>query len=68
MGAMLTSFASGNAENLDVPNVILQGIATGTLLYVVFFEVLKKDKTGMSAYLSVLFGFSLMAGLQYIGE
>lgn len=66
MGALLTSFE--NADNLEVPNVIMQGIATGTLLYVVFFEVLKKDKTGMAAYCSVLFGFALMAGLQFIGE
>jgi len=35
---------------------------------VIFFEVLSKDRTGFIPYLSVLGGFLLMFGLQYIGE
>jgi zinc transporter 1/2/3 len=57
-----------NGENLAVPNVILQGFATGTLLYVIFFEVLSKDRSGMLPYLSVFGGFLFMAILQYVGE
>jgi ZIP Zinc transporter len=66
IGTLLTSGA--NADNLQVPNVVLQGLATGTLLYVVFFEILSKDRSGFTPYLSVCGGFLLMFGLQYIGE
>lgn len=66
VGAVLTT--GSNGDNLQVLNIILQGLATGTLLYVIFFEVLSKDRSGLWAFLSVLAGFSLMFGLQYIGE
>lgn len=45
-------------------SVGLQGLATGTLLYVVFFEVLQRDSHGKSGFLqllSVLAGFLMMA-------
>lgn len=44
----------------------LQGLATGTLLYVVFFEVLRRDghgRSGFSQLLAVLTGFALMTVL-----
>lgn len=66
IGALLTS--GSNADTLQVPNVILQGLATGTLLYVIFFEVLSKDRSGLLPYLAVFVGFLIMFGLQYIGE
>uniref|UniRef100_A0A0C9R6C4 Slc39a3 protein n=1 Tax=Fopius arisanus TaxID=64838 RepID=A0A0C9R6C4_9HYME len=44
--------------------VILQGIATGTLLYVVFFEILQHNRDGLHQYLSILFGFAVMFGLK----
>lgn len=57
-----------NGEELAVINVVMQGFATGTLLYVIFFEILSKDRSGMIPYLSVLSGVVLMAGMQYIGK
>ncbi|CAO1414091.1 unnamed protein product [Diamesa serratosioi] len=57
-----------NADSMQVPSVVLQGLATGTLLYVVFFEVLSKDRSGLIPYCAVLFGFLLMFGLQFIGK
>ncbi|XP_046410797.1 zinc transporter ZIP1-like isoform X2 [Neodiprion fabricii] len=45
--------------------VILQGLATGTLLYVVFFEILRKQRHGIIQYLSVLIGFLLMVTIQF---
>lgn len=66
IGTVLTSGA--NADNLQVPNIILQGLATGTLLYVIFFEVLSKDRSGLVPYFSVCCGFLLMFFLQYIGK
>ncbi|XP_043272674.1 zinc transporter ZIP1-like isoform X2 [Venturia canescens] len=44
--------------------VILQGVATGTLLYVVFFEILQHHRDGLHQYLSILVGFLVMFGLQ----
>ena len=57
-----------NGDSLAVINVVMQGFATGTLLYVIFFEILSKDRSGMVPYLSVVGGSLLMAGMQYIGE
>ncbi|KAJ2942739.1 hypothetical protein O0L34_g14928 [Tuta absoluta] len=44
--------------------VFLQGIATGTLLYVVFFEILHSNRNGLLQYLAILVGFIVMCGLQ----
>lgn len=44
------------------------GLATGTLLYVIFFEVLSKDRSGLVQYVAVLVGFLIMLGLQFIGK
>lgn len=61
------------------PNIVavtLQGLATGTLLYVVFFEILIKSRTtsnktksysGILQYISVVVGFSMMFGMQFLG-
>lgn len=45
----------------ELPSVFLQGIASGTLLYVVFFEILSSDrKSGLGQFLSVITGFLIM--------
>lgn len=50
-----------------VVSVILQGLASGTLLYVVFFEILREErKTGIKQYFSVLLGFLIMLGITFI--
>ncbi|XP_029341247.1 zinc transporter ZIP1-like [Acyrthosiphon pisum] len=49
--------------------VVLQGLAAGTLLYVVFFEVLARHKqSGFSHLLAIILGFSVMLALQMISE
>lgn len=49
--------------------VILQGLAAGTLLYVVFFEVLARHKqSGFMHLLSIMFGFSILLVLQMMSE
>jgi solute carrier family 39 (zinc transporter), member 1/2/3 len=60
--------SGSNGDSLAVINVVMQGFATGTLLYVIFFEILSKDRNGMVPYISVLGGTLLMALMQYIGE
>ncbi|XP_053970725.1 zinc transporter ZIP1-like isoform X2 [Hylaeus volcanicus] len=46
--------------------VILQGLASGTLLYVVFFEILQEHRSGLGQYLSIFVGFAVMFGLQLL--
>ncbi|XP_043272673.1 protein zntC-like isoform X1 [Venturia canescens] len=57
-----------DSENLGPTPTILQGMAAGTLLYVVFFEVLAReranDKSGLLQLLAIIVGFMLMLGLQ----
>jgi len=49
--------------------VVLQGLAAGTLLYVVFFEVLDRHKqSGFLHLLSIIFGFCVLFVLQLISE
>lgn len=59
---------AGESDEIEVASVILQGLASGTLIYVIFFEILSKHKDGIVQYLAVLFGFFLMFGLKFIGE
>ncbi|KAM7344677.1 zinc transporter ZIP3-like [Cochliomyia hominivorax] len=58
---------SGDPED-SIASMILQGIACGTLLYVVFFEILSKQHAGFGAFVAIVLGFGLMFGLQNIGE
>jgi len=66
------SEADGGDGNSDVPNVILKGLATGTLLYVVFFELLQKQQnskeSGLKQLLAIGVGFGLLFGLLVAGE
>lgn len=75
IGILVSSQADGGGSGLDgdgsgggVVSVLLQGLATGTLLYVVFFEILQKDKSGLVQLVAVLVGFFIMFGLQFICE
>ncbi|XP_058798154.1 zinc transporter ZIP1 isoform X3 [Phymastichus coffea] len=57
----------GNSAAASGPAAVaLQGLASGTLLYVVFFEILHKHRTGLLQYLSIILGFALMFGLQVL--
>ncbi|XP_005174889.1 uncharacterized protein LOC101893290 [Musca domestica] len=64
---LAVSHDSSSSED-SIPSAVLQGIACGTLLYVVFFEILSKNHAGLGAFLAMLIGFGLMFGLQNIGE
>ncbi|XP_066583560.1 zinc transporter ZIP3-like isoform X1 [Prorops nasuta] len=61
-------YFKNDSDNLGPTPTILQGMAAGTLLYVVFFEVLAREraneKSGLLQLLAILFGFLLMLGLQ----
>ncbi|XP_014615255.1 PREDICTED: uncharacterized protein LOC106793117 isoform X2 [Polistes canadensis] len=67
VGLALSHFKN-NSDTLGPTPTILQGMAAGTLLYVVFFEVLAREKanekSGLLQLLAIIVGFMLMLGLQ----
>ncbi|KAL3276126.1 hypothetical protein HHI36_020845 [Cryptolaemus montrouzieri] len=66
VGLLLTE----GGEGLDITSVVLQGMAAGTLLYVVFFEVLSRERnnehSGICQLIAILLGFGVMASLQIL--
>lgn len=58
--------SQSSLDHMEIASVFLQGLASGTLLYVVFFEILQKDRTGgMRNYLSIVLGFCIMFALSF---
>lgn len=68
VGILVTSEESGDELTEGMVSFVLQGLACGTLLYVVFFEILSKQHSGLSAFVAMLCGFLVMFGLQMIGK
>jgi zinc transporter 1/2/3 len=61
--------STGGKEITELPSVLLQGLASGTLLYVVFFEILSSErKSGLQQFFSVLVGFSIMLVIKVLGD
>lgn len=59
--------SNGSAsDDTQVVSVVLQGLASGTLLYVIFFEVLSKERSGLWQYLAVFVGFFFMFGIKVL--
>ncbi|XP_017144924.1 zinc transporter ZIP1 [Drosophila miranda] len=58
--------SNGQETGPNLASAILQGFACGTLIYVVFFEILSKNRSGLRAYLALFVGFLVMFGLQQI--
>lgn len=71
IGILLSEDSPGLSTATPV-TTILQGMAAGTLLYVVFFEVLQKErantKHGAWQLFSIILGFTVMLGLGVLGE
>ncbi|KAG7207375.1 hypothetical protein KM043_009036 [Ampulex compressa] len=68
IGTGMLLVGGGSAAASGPLAVILQGLASGTLLYVVFFEILQEHRSGLKQYLSILVGFILMFGLQMLSK
>uniref|UniRef100_A0A1B0BH59 Uncharacterized protein n=1 Tax=Glossina palpalis gambiensis TaxID=67801 RepID=A0A1B0BH59_9MUSC len=68
LGILIGIFIShnGNASEESILSAILQGLACGTLLYVIFFEILSKHHSGLATLAALLTGFILMFGLQLL--
>lgn len=62
VGIVLTEM-SYDSQTIDLPLQILQGIATGTVVYVVFFEIIPKAKTvggtGKQHMMAMVLGFCI---------
>ncbi|KAM3962474.1 zinc/iron regulated transporter-related protein 89B [Aphomia sociella] len=66
IGIGLLLVGGEGATAAGVYSVVLQGLASGTLLYVIFFEIWKGDRTGIFQYIASIVGFFLMFGLMML--
>ncbi|XP_050353868.1 zinc transporter ZIP1-like [Nymphalis io] len=66
VGVMLVGGAG--ATEAGIYSVVLQGLACGTLVYVVFFEVWRQDRTGLMQFVCSVLGFALMVSLEAVVE
>jgi len=70
IGILLSETISSEAEAQTVAVTVLQGLATGTLLYVVFFEVIEKERqggtSGLVQVIWVIMGFLCMLILESV--
>ena len=68
----LMSEVSEPTNTVDIINGVLQSLATGTFIYVTFFEILQDEisaeKSSLLKVCSILLGFGLMAALSAIPE
>uniref|UniRef100_A0A8D8LI87 Zinc transporter ZIP1 n=1 Tax=Cacopsylla melanoneura TaxID=428564 RepID=A0A8D8LI87_9HEMI len=68
LGVLLSEEASAAGGNFVA--VALQGMAAGTLLYVIFFEVLQRERSntqsGFLQLLAIMAGFAVMFALQFL--
>nr|CAD7424168.1 unnamed protein product [Timema monikensis] len=59
-------------QETSVLAVALQGMAGGTLMYVVFFEVLQRERSntqsGVAQLIAIVAGFAVMFGLQIVRQ
>ena len=69
---ILVSEAGDGGEVHEVTIATLQGLAGGTILYIVMFEVLNterlKDVPGIIQLLGILIGFSVMMIIEIFGN
>ncbi|EDW31401.1 GL10982 [Drosophila persimilis] len=69
LGIGIAVSETSSANEPSTASGILQSLACGTLIYVIFFEIVAKNHAGWRVFVSSLVGFILMFGLQIaIGE
>lgn len=68
IGIGLALVGGEGASASGLTSVILQGLASGTLLYVVFFEILQRERSGFLQWSMAIIGYFVMFGLQFIGN
>ncbi|XP_026760582.1 zinc transporter ZIP3-like [Galleria mellonella] len=68
IGIGILMVGGAGAADAGLYSVVLQGIACGTLVYVVFFEVWRRNNTNLSQFACSLLGFSVMVILGLVVE
>jgi len=70
VGMMISEMASDNYHELTV--AVMQGLSGGTILYVVMFEILQREKekkiSGIIQLFGIVLGFAAMMTLQIFGH
>ena len=64
MAMLHSSSSEDDAQNVGI--TLMQGIATGSLLYVVFFEVIEKERAGSTSHALQLI-FIVLGSVTIIG-
>jgi hypothetical protein len=71
IGIGISSAAGAGGDSYTLTVAILQAIAGGTLIYVVVFEVLQREKSksvsGMAQLMFVILGFSALMCIEIFG-
>ena len=68
LGIVIVVLTESRISGNDSPVIILlSAVATGTILYIVFFEILQRERSkdshrlfGLLLYLSMILGFAMM--------
>ncbi|XP_063831388.1 zinc transporter ZIP1-like [Ostrinia nubilalis] len=68
IGIGILLVGGAGAAEAGIYSVVLQGLACGTLVYVVFFEVWKRDGSGIRQFLFGFAGFAIMTMVNVIVE
>lgn len=68
IGIGILLVGGSGATAAGIYSVVLQGIACGTLVYVVFFEIWRQDNTGLLQWACSLLGFTIMVSLETVVE
>ncbi|KAJ2938774.1 hypothetical protein O0L34_g3395 [Tuta absoluta] len=68
IGVGILLVGGAGAAQAGLYSVVLQGLACGTLVYVVFFEVWRQDRTGLLQFVCSVLGFALMVALELVVE
>ncbi|CAH2244443.1 zinc transporter ZIP1-like [Pararge aegeria] len=68
IGVGILLVGGAGATEAGIYSVVLQGLACGTLVYVVFFEVWRQDRTGLMQFLCSILGFALMVALEAVAN
>lgn len=71
LGLLITIEANLDTRAKSAAIVLLEGLSAGTILYIIFFEVLNREKTERRTWrlrraLCIIMGFALMAVLQSV--
>ncbi|XP_063538982.1 zinc transporter ZIP1-like [Cydia strobilella] len=68
IGVGILLVGGAGAAEAGLYSVILQGLACGTLMYVVFFEVWRQDRSGILQFVCSVLGFVVMVSLELVVE